>query len=44
MSFVLSRRRMLAACVAGWTCALGGALAQAPVVVEPPAILLPNYC
>jgi hypothetical protein len=43
MSFVLQRRRALVACVAGWTCALGGALAQAPVVVEPPAILLPNY-
>ena len=43
MSFVLCRRRMLVACVAGWTCALGGALAQMPVVVEPPAILLPNY-
>ena len=44
MSFVSHRRRLLVACAAGWVLCTGVAMAQAlPVIVEPPAILLPNY-
>ncbi len=44
MSFVSHRRRLLVACAAGWVLCTGVAVAQAlPVILEPPAILLPNY-